>query len=257
MKIRILGAHNIESKKFGCPSFIIDDIIAVEAASLTSRLTLDQQKNLKALLLTHYHFDHTKDIPLLGMSLFMQGKSSLDIYATKVVYESLKAHLLNGDLYPDFTAFPKDKSTFSFTIVEPGKALTIAGYDILPLSVNHSVPTIGYQITSFDKKSVFITSDTGSGLEEIWKQVSPQILIIECTGLNRDDTFAHQAGHLTPELLGKELASFRDIKGYIPQVIVMHINPPHEKTLKAEIRQVEKALKIKIRFGREGMTLKI
>jgi ribonuclease BN (tRNA processing enzyme) len=257
MKIHILGAHNIESNKFSCPSFVIDDIIAIEAASLTSRLTLAQQKNLKALLLTHHHFDHTRDIPLLGMSLFLQMQSTLDIYAPKPVIDSLKAHLLGGDLYPDFTAFPADKATFSFTIIEPGKAATIAGYNILPLSVNHSVPTIGYQITSFDEKSVFISSDTGPGLEEIWKQISPQLLLIETTGLNKDDKFAHDAGHLTPSLLHKELESFRDIKGYIPQVVLTHVNPLNEKQLKAEIRQVEKALKIKIRFGREGMTLKL
>lgn len=256
MKIRILGAHNIESDIFGCPSFIIDDILAVEAGSLTSRLSIVQQQNLKAILLTHHHYDHTKDIPILGMSLFLSKKTS-EIYATKLVHESLMAHQLNGDLYPDFTKIPPEKPVFNINIIEPGKAFSIAGYNVLPLSVNHSVPTIGYQVTSFDGKSVFITSDTGPNLEECWRQISPNLLLIETTALNEGEVFARRAGHLTPSLLLKELESFRDIKGYIPQVVLMHLNPLDKKSLKAEIKKVEKALKIKIRFGKEGMTLKI
>jgi cAMP phosphodiesterase len=190
------------------------------------------------------------------MTLFLSRKA-LEIYTTKPVYETLLAHLLNGDLYPDFTKIPPEKPVFHFNFVEPGKAVSIAGYNVLPVALNHSVPTVGYQITSFDGKSAFITSDTGPGLEECWKQISPNLLLIETTALNENEVFARQAGHLTPSFLLKELESFREIKGYLPQVVLMHLSPLIEKSLKAEIRQVEKALKIKIRFSGEGMTFKI
>ena len=39
MKIRILGAHNIESAKTGCTSFLIDDVLAVDAGALTRNLS--------------------------------------------------------------------------------------------------------------------------------------------------------------------------------------------------------------------------
>jgi len=256
MKIRILGAHNIESDKYGCPCFVIDDILAIEAGSLTSRLSITQQQNLKAILLTHYHYDHTRDIPLLGMSLFLSKKTT-EIYATKSIYESLKAHLLNGDLYPDFSAFPPEKPVFNFNIVEPGKPISIANYRVLPLAVKHAAPTIGYQITSFNGKSVFITSDTGPGLDDCWKQINPNLLIIETTLPDYKEEAARRAGHLTPRLLIKELESFRKIKGYLPQVVLVHLDPLIEKEIKAEIHEFKKALSIKIRFGREGMKIKI
>ena len=133
----------------------------------------------------------------------------------------------------------------------------IAGYEVLPVAVNHAVPTVGYQITSPDGKKVFITSDTGPDLAECWRQISPQVLFIELTLRNKDEGFAHQAGHLTPALLLKELESFRDIKGYLPRVVLTHLNPLDEKEIKAEISAVEKALKTKITFGREGMKINI
>jgi ribonuclease BN (tRNA processing enzyme) len=256
MKVRILGAHNIDSANVGCPAYVIDDILAVDAGSLTYRLTLEEQLNLKAIFLTHQHYDHTQSIPLLGMTLFI-AKQTTEVYATEKVQTTLTTHMLNGELYPDFSKLPKDKPIFHFNTIEPGKAVTVAGYNVLPVAVNHSVPTVGFHVTAFDGKSIFITSDTGPGLEECWKAVSPNLLLIETTVLNEGKEFARHVGHLTPALLQKELESFRDIKGYIPEVVLMHMNPLIEKELKAEIRQVEKALKIKIKFGREGMTLKI
>jgi ribonuclease BN (tRNA processing enzyme) len=256
MEIRILGAHNIETKKNSCECILVDDILAVDAGALTSHLTIAQQQNLKAVLLTHQHYDHTRDIPMLGMSLFML-KTSLEIYTTQPVYDVLTTHLLNNVVFPDWTQRPPEKPVFHFNILEPGKAYSIAGYGVLPITVNHSVPTVGYEITSYDGKKVFITSDTGPGLEDCWKQISPNLLMAEMTMLNDNEKGPRKAGHLSPFFLFKELESFRRIKGYLPQVVLVHLDPLIEKDIKAEIREVEKALSIKIRLGREGMKIKI
>ena len=256
MKICILGAHNIESAKTGFSSFLIDDVLAVDASALTSSLSFDEQQQIKAILLTHQHYDHIRDIPSLGMNFYLL-KNTIEIYSTRPVYEALAAHLLNNILYPNYMEKPPEKPTIRFITIEPGRTVSIAGYEILPVSVNHAVPTVGYQITSPDGKKVFITSDTGPGLADCWRQVSPQLFLIELTLPNKDDNFAHESGHLTPVLLQQELISFREIKGYLPKVVLIHLNPLDEKGIKAEISAVEKALKIKITFGREGMRINI
>lgn len=256
MNIRILGAHNIESADTGFTSIIIDDVLAVDAGALTSRLTFTQQQKLKTVLLTHQHYDHIRDIPAIGMNFYLFEKT-LDIYAAPPVREILSAHLLNDVLYPNFLEKPPEKPALRFNTIEPGKVATIAGYQVLPVTVNHAVTTVGYQIALPDGKKVFITSDTGPGLADVWRQVSPDLLIIELTLLNKQDAFAHKSGHLTPALLQKELESFYSLKSYLPQVVLMHVNPLDEKEIKAEIRVVEKALKTKIRFSREGMTIKL
>lgn len=256
MEIRFLGAHNIESAGTGFPCYLIDGVVAVDAGTLTPRLSFKEQKKIKAILLTHPHYDHMRDIPSIGMNLYLMGQT-LDIYAPEAVRQALLAHLLNGSLYPDFTKFPAEKPVFRFHTMEAGKEENIEGYGILPVSVKHSVPAVGYQVTSPQGKKIFITSDTGPDLEATWRQVSPDILVTELTFSDRQGESAVKAGHLTPALLQRELESFYKINNYYPRVVLMHTNPMIKTETTAEISKVAKALNIQIIFSREGMKIKV
>ena len=254
MYIDFLGAHNLEAQDSRCVSLLIDDVLAIEAGALTSSLSFKAQQKLEAVLLTHQHYDHVRDIPAIGMN-FSLHKNTISLYATRPVYDALAAHLLNDSLYPNFMERPPEKPAIRFKLVEPGKTDTIGGYDVLAVPVNHAVPTVGYQITAPDGKAVFYTSDTGTGLADCWRQVSPQLLITEVTAPNRYEEFAHRSGHLTPGLLQQELACFREIKGYLPQVVLVHMNPMEEKEIEVEIASVARSLNTAIRLGYEGMRI--
>jgi ribonuclease BN (tRNA processing enzyme) len=254
MKIKILGAHKIETKETRYACLLIDDILALDAGALTSRLSLKAQQKLRAVLLTHRHYDHVKDIPALGMNCYLLGKK-LEIYTTRSVYEDLAAYLLDGQLYPDFRENPPDKPALHFIMVEPGREESIDGYQILPVTVNHAIPCVGYQITSPNGEKLFYTSDTGPGLAECWRQVSPDLLIIEVTDINKYQDLCVKVGHLTPALLKKELESFRKIQGYLPQIVTLHANPMDEKELEAELASVAVFLRADIQLGREGMNI--
>ena len=256
MLIKILGAHNLESKSCQCVSLLIDDVLAIEAGALTSNLPFSAQQKLKAVLLTHQHYDHVRDIPTLGMN-FSLHENTIAIYSTQPVYEALAAHLMNDIIYPNFMARPPEKPTVDFRLVEPGRPEDIAGYSVLAIPVNHAVPTVGYQITSADGRSVFYTSDTGPGLAGCWRQVSPELIIIEVTSPNIYEEFARRSGHLTPALLQQELECFRELKGYIPQVVLVHMNPLSEKEIEAEIAVVAETLNTTIKLGHEGMRIEI
>ncbi len=256
MKIQILGAHNLESRDTRFISLLIDEVLAIDAGGLASSLSQVAQQKLKAVLLTHQHYDHIRDVPALGIS-FSLHETTLDIYATRATYNVLTAHLLNDIVYPNYLAKPPEKPSLRFQELQAGQEETIAGYSVLPVTANHAVPTVGYQITSADGKKVFYTGDTGPGLADTWRQISPDLLIIEVTGLNKYDNFARETGHLTPSLLHKELKSFREIKGYLPQIVLVHMNPLDEEGIKGEVGEVARALKTTIRFGREGMLLRL
>jgi ribonuclease BN (tRNA processing enzyme) len=256
MKIKILGAHNIESKDTRCISLLIDDNLAIDAGSLTSGLSLAAQQKLRAVLLTHQHYDHIRDVPALGINCYLQ-ENTIDIYAARQVLEVLAANLLNDVVYPDYTVKPPEKPAVLFHEVMPGKVITVAGYAVLPLPIKHAVPTTGYQIASNDGKKVFYTSDTGPGLTETWRQISPDLLITEVTGTDRYIDFARQSGHLTPALFQKEMESFREINGYLPPIVLVHMNPIDEGQIREEIRTVEEFLQTKILFGYEGMAIEI
>lgn len=256
MNIKLLGAHNCESQQTRFATLLIDETLALDAGGLTSSLSFPAQQKLKAILLTHQHYDHTRDILALAMNLYLSGYT-INIYSSLPVYDALTAHLFDGKLYPNFLELPQENPTVKFTVLEPLKTKQIEGYSILTVPVNHSVPTVGYQITSPDNKVLFYTGDTGPGLTDCWKQVSPQLLIIELTASNRFEEFGRKNRHFTPKLLKQELVTFRELKGYLPKVVTVHMNPELEKEIKAEIAIVADELNNPITLGYEGMKLNL
>jgi len=253
MNIRVLGAHNCESQNTKAVSMLIDDSLALDAGGLTSSLPFPDQQKLKAILLTHQHYDHIGDVPSIAMNFYLSG-TTINIYSTLPVYNALTKYLLNGELYPNFLERPQGNPTIKFTEIKMHDTEQIEDYSVLAVPVNHSVPTVGYQITS-NGKIVFYTGDTGPGLADCWRYVSPQLLIIEVTAPNRYEEFAKESRHLTPSLLKQELICFRELKGYLPRVVVVHMNPWLEEEIEAEIAAVVGSLASIITLGYEGMQL--
>jgi hypothetical protein len=94
-------------------------------------------------------------------------------------------------------------------------------------------------------------------LVSCWQSISPQLLIAELTVPNRYEEFAQQSRHLTPSLLARELVSFRELKGYLPQVVLVHMNPDLEEEIAEEIAAVANELDNTITLGYEGMRLRL
>jgi ribonuclease BN (tRNA processing enzyme) len=254
MKVRLLGAHNLESATTSLSCVLVDDILAIDAGGLTHNLSFPAQYNLKAILLTHHHYDHMRDVPAICMNFGMVGLP-LDIYAPGTVYEALSSRWLNGDTYPKFLGWPAANPRINFTELEPCRSKEIACYSVLPVPVKHQIPTVGYQVTSPGGKSVFYTGDTGPDLAECWQQINPDLLITECSAPNRFEEAYRRRGHLTPGMLQTELASFRELKGYLPQVVLIHINAGLEAEIAGEVAAVAEALQHPITMGREGMEI--
>jgi ribonuclease BN (tRNA processing enzyme) len=256
MNIQVLGAHNCERQNSKLISLLIDDVLAMDAGALTSSLSLEAQLKLKALLLTHQHYDHIRDIPALAMNLFLSGATT-KIYSIPAVYDILTKHLLIDQLYPNFLQKPSHNPTLKFNIIEPHKAEPIEGYTVLAVPVNHSVPAVGYQVSSADGQVLLYIGDTGPGLTDCWRRVSPQLIIIEVTAPDKYAEWAAKSGHLTPRLLEQELQSFREVNGYIPRVLVVHMNPSLEEEIAIEIATVAQELGSSITLGYEGMQISL
>ncbi|MFH1003498.1 MAG: MBL fold metallo-hydrolase [Chloroflexota bacterium] len=254
MKVRLLGAHNCESAETRLAGVLVDEVLALDAGGLTASLSLAAQARLEAVLITHHHYDHLRDVPALAMNFFLD-EATVDLYGTAAVRETLATNLLNDDLYPAFLEMPAGRPTINFTTIEPYRPFPVAGYDILAVPVPHTDAAVGYQVTSPDGKAVFYTADTGPGLAGCWEHVSPRLLVIEVTASNRFETFGREAGHMTPGLLQGELVTFREMKGYLPRVVTVHMNPRLEDEITAELAAVAAALHSPVAPGWEGMEL--
>jgi len=130
MELEILGAHNCESRDAKLTSLLIDSTVAIDVGSLTSSLSLETQKKVRAILITHRHFDHIRDLATFGMNVYSSGP--VNVYALDSVLDIISTHLLNDIVYPDFRKKPlPEKPALKFYPLEPNKELIIEGYTVL------------------------------------------------------------------------------------------------------------------------------
>ena len=254
MIIRFLGTHNAESKDTRLVSFLIDDVLAVDAGSLVSELTFPEQRKIKAILLSHGHYDHIRTVPAFA---FNNSDRTTKIIATPKTLEILSSHLIDGVVYPKFTSEASflRKATLQLVPVDPFNRQNIEGYGVMAVPVRHNLDGVGFEITSGDGKALFYTGDTGPGLSSIWSHTSPQLIIADVTWPNSLANSAKDAGHLCPEMLKEELIEFHRVNGYLPKVVVIHMSPQHEPEIEREIREAAKLLGTSISIAQEGEEL--
>jgi ribonuclease BN (tRNA processing enzyme) len=256
MIIRFLGAHNEESRETRCPSLLIDDVLAVDAGSLVSELSFAEQEKVNAILLSHGHYDHIKAVPTL---VFNNSHRITRVYAARQTLDILTSHLLDGIIYPEFaenTSF-LGKQALELCPLEHLKSVDIEGNHVLPLAVNHFAGALGFEITSRDGKSLFYTGDAGPGISQLWQYINPQILVTDLTFPNSREEVATESKHLCPRTLQKELIEFRQMKGYLPQVILIHMSPRLEEEIREETQQIAEELSVSIELAHEGKLLSI
>lgn len=256
MLLRFLGTHNAESKNTRLVSFLIDEVLAVDAGSLVSELTFAEQAKIKAILLSHGHYDHIRAVPAFA---FNNSDQTTKVIATPKTLEILSSHLIDGVVYPEFASEVSflQKATIQLVPAEPFHRQTIEGYEVMAVPVRHPLDGVGFEITSIDGKVLFYTGDTGPGLSSVWGHISPQLIITEVTWPNSLANTANDAEHLCPEMLKEELIEFRKLKGYLPKVVAIHLSPQHELEIEREIRGVAKSLEVTIDIAHEGEELSL
>ena len=254
MRVRVLGAHQLETRDTRLTSFLIDGVLAVDAGSLTSGLTLEEQESVAAILITHHHFDHCRDLLTFGLNT--RG-STTDVYAFPEVLESLSANLVNGSIYPDHTRIPANAPSLRFNPLEPGLENAVGDFSVLPFRVHHGPPTYGFQVTRPDDRRFFYSGDTGPGFSEGWRLVSPDVCFIETSYPNRMEAEARARHHLTPGLLADELRKIEESNGELPTVWAVHLNPRYEMEIREDLAAGSRELGLKIEAAYEDLELEV
>ena len=256
MEVLILGAHHMESTASHLSCLVVDGRLALDAGSLTTALDFPQQEAIAAILLSHHHFDHFRDIVTLGLS--RSRRRTTPLYATADTLEALSAFFNGGRYYPDFFHWPEGQPVYLAQTVTPGTPVEVAGYRVVAHPVRHTVPTVGYEVTDPRGRCLFYTGDTGAGLADCWQAVgTPHLIVTEVSGPEAWRPWLEPTGHLTPALLAEELKSFRRLKGYLPPVVLVHLNPLAREDIAAEVAAVAREVGTTITLGAEGMRLEV
>lgn len=254
MKIEILGAHHTNFRDSRYVSILVDDLLAIDAGCLADRLTSSQQRNIKAILLSHLHYDHVRDLPAIAINNY-SSNTSVKVYATQDTCQGLIKYLLNGDVYPKFYTVPTSAPAIELSVISPGLHYKILDYDVTPLLVKHSAGAVAFYLVDSKDKSIFFTGDTGPGFSQHLDGKFTSLVISEVTFPNRAEENALFTNHLTPKLLRVELSRIFQNNGSLPPVLAIHIEPRSESEIRAELKEVSYDLNVKIDVAEEGLII--
>lgn len=255
MKVRVLGCSGAEFPGHRPPSFLLDSKILFDAGSLTNVLDFKAQLKIEYIFITHPHLDHTMGIPFLADNLIFKKKlHQVNIISIPPVIRAIKKNLLDGSIWPDFTVIPNThEGILNLIEIKSCHSIKIGKYTVTPYPVNHSVPATGYLVEDEKKRRLFYTGDTGP-TNHTWEKVGGKeihCLLIEASFPNRMEGVAIKTGHLTPQLLKKELLKIKHPPGMI---YITHMKPQYLKRIKAELRRL-KIENLRLLRGEETLTV--
>lgn len=232
MRLTVLGCYAGIGGARRTTSLLLDEDVLIDAGSGAGELSLEQMARVDHVFLTHAHLDHSGFLPLLADAVAFLRQRPLLVYALPETIAVLKANMLNGKLWPDYTVRPSVEQPYiRFVPVVPGTPVLLDKRRITPLPVKHSVPAVGYALDSGHASFVYSGDMTDS--EEFWAALNGienlRYLMIETTLLNAVSNIA--SGHLCAELLACGLARLRRPV----QLLITHLEPGKEELLMAEV----------------------
>lgn len=238
MKIRVLGCYGAEFPGFKTMSFLINESVLLDAGSVTSTLSIEEQERVSDILITHSHLDHIKDILFLADNLAGRVKSPINLIATDEILAILQGSFLNNTVWPDFTLIPTvSEPVLKFKPIKTEESIKIDSLTVKAVDVNHSVKSVGYFISD-EGGTILHSGDTGP-TDRMWQIANEtkdlRAVFIETSFPNEMLRLAEISRHLTPNFLKEELKKFK--KNHLP-VYVVHMKPQYLEILKKELTDI-------------------
>jgi len=235
VRFRVLGCSGGELPHHRTTCFLVDGRLAIDAGALTSSLPLSRLLKVDDVVLTHSHFDHVKDVPLLADLVAGHRATPLRVHASTGCARTLRRSVFNGELWPDFTRIPSARRpVVELHAFSTRRAFQAGGLRFQPVPVRHPVESVGFVVS--DGRSAFaISGDTGP-TTAFWKRVNAtpglKALLVEVSFPDELQRLADLSGHLTPRTLAGELDKLerRDLP-----ILLYHLKPAYEAKLRREV----------------------
>ena len=209
MKLHVLGRSGPFPESGGATSGYLleagDTLLQFDLGSgVLARLTaLTPPESLSALFLSHWHFDHTSDLPVLLYRL-AQEKKSLNIYAP-ADDASVVRKIVAGS--PEFI----------LREVAPGDVLSVGSCTVRVGSARHPVPAVGYRVECGGRVFGY-TGDTNTLPSLVSFYSGCDLLLADALFPAADWT--EQKPHLSAALAAELAAA-----GGVDRLVLTHLNP--------------------------------
>jgi len=163
-------------------------------------------------------------------SMFGVHDEPIIVHAQEKTIEALKTHIFNWIIWPDFSELPtKDNSSIYFRVMNPGDKVTIRDRVFEMIPVNHTVPGVGYCIST-PQATVAFSGDTTTN-ETLWEVLNRyqniDMLFVEAAFSNHDIEISKISKHYCPQLLGEDMKKLN----HRPDVWLTHFKPGEEELI--------------------------
>ena len=209
MKLHLLGVNGPFPESGGATSgYLLEAgnvLLQFDLGSgVLGKLTaLTAPESLSALFLSHWHFDHTADLPVLMYRLESLNRT-IQVYGP-VHHDSPMYQLVSS------------ASCFSFSGISAGDTVFVNGAELHINDARHPVPSVGFSV-SFDRKRFGYTGDTNTlpSLADDYRGCD----LLLADGLFSRDTWSENKPHLSAEL-----AAHLALDAGIGSLVITHLHP--------------------------------
>jgi len=255
MKVKVLGCSGSEAVGHNPPGFLVNDVMMLDAGTITGALSIDAQAKITDVLISHTHLDHIKSLLFLADNIIGHIENSVQVRAIPEVIEAIQKHLMNNIIWPDFTRIPLVKNpkngVLAYAPMPVGEAVPVAGLRVKAIPMNHPVPAVGF-LVSDGTTSFMYSADTGPN-EGLWKEAAHaknlSAIIVDTSFPNSLDGIANASGHFTPAQLHRDLSDAQ-VALNIP-IYIYHIKPVYQKKVISDLRALGRK---NVKILREGKT---
>ncbi len=245
MRITTLGCNASITGTLRTTCYQVDDDILIDTGTGAGELSLAQSIAIDAVFLTHSHLDHCALLPMLADAAGSFRDAPLTVYALPETIATLKEHMLNGQLWPDYTSLPTPARPYiRFLPLRLGETVTLGSRRITALPARHAVPCSAYRVDN-GRASWVYSADT-TFCEDFWHALNGidnlRYLLIEATFRNDNAIGAEHSGHTTANLLAQGLGLLeRPV-----EMFIVHMEAGYEDVTVREVLQAAGEFKPKV-----------
>lgn len=208
MRVELLPSSLPASDAQFLVSYLVDDVVAIDAGSLGLVADLRRQERVRHVFVTHEHIDHIATLPIFLENVYAPGSDCVEVLAAAGVLDFLRHDIFNGRVWPDFFGMSAAGNRFvRGTPLAPGAPLVRAGLTVTPLPVAHVDGSLGLLVDD-GRVAVAFPSDTGP-TDGFWHQVAAcprlQAVFLEVSFPDALADLATTTGHHCPKSFAAEI----------------------------------------------------
>jgi ribonuclease BN (tRNA processing enzyme) len=239
MRVELMAsAAGCESQAQYATSYLLNGVLAVDAGSLGFAADLEAQGRVRDVFITHTHADHMGSLPMFLETVALLGMPCPTVWGHPSVLHSLREDVFNDRIWPDLDRLARaGRPMLKLAELQPEQPIECSGLRLTPVSVNHSVDTLGLLVEG-PGASVVIASDTNS-TERIWELANrlPDLaaVFLEASFPDELEQLATVSKHLTPRGFEQEVAKLSGA----PRLVAVHIKPAFRERVVEQLQALE------------------